>query len=194
MDNAECNARALSAPVNMFGFALIKNQCLQGKGWQLVEYDTSADNRAKPDSKPDPRLEAGMEAYNRGTKALCAADTYRALLAKTACFAPDIWLSHMASTEKLSDEDRAKFLEWRTKVHQIVRDYGVVVAKYAGASGHRLNDYLLNSVIPSNEKNELNLYDGRVTWGEYNRVRKELATRHMREMKARWPLIQQTTG
>jgi len=38
MDRAECNARALSVPgVTMFGFALIQNQCLQGKGWYIVE-------------------------------------------------------------------------------------------------------------------------------------------------------------
>ena len=38
MDRAECNARALSVPgVTMFGLALIQNQCLQGKGWYIVE-------------------------------------------------------------------------------------------------------------------------------------------------------------
>ncbi len=38
MDRAECNARALSVPgVTLFGLALIQNQCLQGKGWYIVE-------------------------------------------------------------------------------------------------------------------------------------------------------------
>jgi hypothetical protein len=38
IDKAQCNAQAFSVPnVTMMGVAIIQNQCLQGKGWYLVE-------------------------------------------------------------------------------------------------------------------------------------------------------------
>ena len=38
MDRAQCNAQAFSGGGgNMMTIAIIQNQCLQGKGWYLVE-------------------------------------------------------------------------------------------------------------------------------------------------------------
>ncbi len=89
MDNAECNARAFSAPVNMFGFALIKNQCLQGKGWQLVEteVDPPSPSQAVPSVEIDPRIKQANASYERRVRELCGSERYKTLFANTACFA-----------------------------------------------------------------------------------------------------------
>jgi hypothetical protein len=38
LDRAQCNVQGLTVPgVTLMGLAMIQNQCLQGKGWYLVE-------------------------------------------------------------------------------------------------------------------------------------------------------------
>lgn len=186
MDNAECNARAFSAPVNMFGFALIKNQCLQGKGWQLVEREVGppSPSQGVPSVEIDPRIKQANASYERGVRELCGSERYKTLFANTACFANEISLHHMASAEKLNPADKAHFLEWRSKVHNLLTDVANTAELYDGRSGRRVSDFIRNSMIPGDEKNELDLYDGKITWGEYNRLRKDLGALHVRELNA----------
>lgn len=188
MDNAECNARALSAPVNMFGFALIKNQCLQGKGWYLVERDVSVASSPKPVMDLSNRelqsdLQRARGSYDSEVKGACSRLDMSVIMTLTSCFSNGISLEQMASTEKLHPRYRDSFLAWRSKVYSSTRTLADAEAKFGGASGGRVAAHMLGQFLADSEKNDLSLIDGDITWGSYNRRRKEITERLLQELR-----------
>jgi hypothetical protein len=85
----------------------------------------------------------------------------------------------LADTSKISPEARAIFSEVRNSVDPIVRDTVDIQRKYGGTAGAKRADLYMTTAKVQNDKNNLDLYDGRITWGEYNRRRQEIYSEYV---------------
>ena len=65
-------------------------------------------------------------------------------------------------------------IKQRQRVAQIEKDSDEIEAM-RGVVGQKIIDIGINFTRPENEKNNLDLYNGLITWGEYNKKRKEIA-------------------
>ena len=167
IDNAQCNAMAASIQgASYVQVSIAHDQCLIGKGWSIQD---------RKSYEMLQRSAQSLMAENKlESEARCSNSTYRLYYAKTACFADDISFEQIADASKATsqqktaivavrksiDDQNVKFLASARKINQIE---GENIAKQYRKKG-ALND-----------KNNLDLLSGKITWGEYNQKRKEIA-------------------
>ncbi len=97
------------------------------------------------------------------------------IMTMTSCFVNGITLEQMTSNEKLHPRYRDVFVAWRSKVYSATRALAKAESGFGGDSGAEIAIRLTGMFLTENERNDLELYDGNITWGAYNRKRKELA-------------------
>lgn len=108
---------------------------------------------------------------------LCIDERLKLFFAKTPCNVPELTLQHLTDNSKVTTAEKSVLL-------QIDAEY-ITIAQMV-AENHRLNTRpeslgaaLANSRMKGRsdaQENLTNLYQGKITWGEYNSQRKELAT------------------
>jgi hypothetical protein len=84
----------------------------------------------------------------------------------------------LADTSKISPETKAIFVELRTSVDALTNESLELQRKYRGVVGAKRADLYITTAKVQNDKNNLDLYDGRITWGEYNRRRQDIARQY----------------
>jgi hypothetical protein len=93
---------------------------------------------------------------------------------KSACSAFDIAFEQITDSTKITDEQKNVLIKQRQKVMQIEK-ISDEIETMRGVVGQKFLDIVANYTRPENEKNNLDLYNGVITWGEYNKKRKEIA-------------------
>jgi hypothetical protein len=87
----------------------------------------------------------------------------------------DITPAQLADTSTISPAAKAIFPDWRNAVTAIRRDYANALRQYGGTTGARRANFFTTTTMPAYDQNDSNLYNGLITWGEYNRRRQEIA-------------------
>ena len=158
-----------SAYVNRYGGAASSEQttnaplyaaCMNAHGWSLQK-DYSADAKAQAKDLVD-RL-------NR----ICTDPKYAAYYSKSACKADQVTFDQLADTSKISPEARAIYPELRNKLDATSREFADLLRRYGGTAGARRASAFDASLIATQQIN-LALYEGQITWGEYNKRRQEI--------------------
>lgn len=159
------------------------------KEWELFSLCMKSEQAKKGFIEPSKQDVNRMKAYQQETedennemKQFCLRDEFKNYMAKTACFTNEITFEQMSDTSYLNKSDKSMFLKMR---------------KHAQAYNKKQNDRLRNWNTPQaikvandnvpflfeQEKNDLNLYTGKITWGEYNTRRKEIVNEAMKARK-----------
>ena len=103
----------------------------------------------------------------------CNNPDFKEYYEKTACTSDSITLTQMADTSKITPNQKPVLLAAREAADSDNKKYPDAYRK----SGHRLGpkaaDYLEGQSL-KNEQLTMELYDGKITWGQYNRRRKEI--------------------
>jgi hypothetical protein len=167
-----------SAYINQYGGAASSGQttndplfiaCMNAKGWSLQRQgalnEQAAQNKAE--------VEAGVKASRERAESICADPKFAPYYNKTACLADKMTFDQLADTSKISPEVKAIFPEVRNSIDANVREQLDLQRKYGGTVGAKRADLFMTTAKAQNDKNNLDLYDGRITWGEYNRRRQE---------------------
>lgn len=103
----------------------------------------------------------------------CRRKEYKRLLLHTACDNNDITLDQLADKSKLPATDRSLFSKFRSEAHALVTRVVTAYRSYGGPNGAEAA-LALQRAESLAEKNALALYEGTVTWGDYNKRRKEI--------------------
>lgn len=145
------------------------NACMNAKGWRLERQ--SASNQSPQITE---EAKAAAEARRRRYEQICADPRFQPYFAKTACGADKITFAQLADTTKASPEVRAIFIDVRNAIDSEVDDWLSAERKYGGAIGAKKANLYLATAKIENDRNNLNLYNGQITWGEYNTRRQEI--------------------
>ncbi len=170
---------ASTAFVNQYGGSansgMITNQnlfsaCMNAQGWSL--------QRRRPDSPQqqanNEQAKAAMDAINAEAQQLCARPDLQAYYNKTPCKPIDATLEQMADKSKITEPEKVAMnkvrIEFRTisnKMNDVIRQYNpqnaaTIIARRDQAQA-------------SQDQLALDFYEGRITQGEYNKRRAEIA-------------------
>ena len=170
MEKGQCNAQAFSlANGNLYQIAIIQNQCLQGKGWYLVDPNqiANANNALTTERNNNKKL----------VESICANAEFAPIYAKTACFSSNIEFKHMTDETKITAPQKAVFVKWREAIDSSIQQAANNESRLNGNAGKKLANYLLTTYKIENDKNNLDLYSGKITWGQYNSKRKEIQSK-----------------
>ena len=188
-DNNDCLVKANQAGYPGGDFAANINRkkfikmCLQGQGWTPQTKETVEAQNTQRSELEQKRSEfkAKMDELNDKTKAICAKADFAAIAAKTPCNAADITFEQMADSSKLNATQKKNFLKFRTEVAEVNKEMREYVRNNIVADSDRQWADYLDSTSSSIDGYNLDLYGGKVTWGEYNKTRKDLVAKNQAE-------------
>jgi hypothetical protein len=133
---------------------------MNASGWSLQK-DLSQDAKAEIKERTD-RVER-----------ICAEPKYAPYYSKTACAADRITFTQLADSSTISPEAKAIFLDLRSQLDAVNREYVDVLRRCGGPAGAKTAS-AYEATIPSTNQNNLALYNGQIAWGEYNKRRQQL--------------------
>jgi hypothetical protein len=130
----------------------------------------SAACAAQPSSNQDDSFVSAVNKLREKGQAICAMPELAPLFAKTACAPQDISFEQIADSTKVNEEQKIVLMKWIAQTDAVVKQTTELFR--SGDDGtKRWADYL-ESIQPENDKLKLNLYNGKITWGEFNQQRK----------------------
>ena len=161
--------------------APLYNACMNAKGWTLQAQSANSERAAQNNAEAN----AALKDIDERHQALCADPKFEAYFSKTACTVNKTTFEQLADRSKISPAAKAIFLEVRNRVDSNAREYYAIWRKFGGAVGAKRVDLYEATAKIQSDKNNLDLYNGLITWGEYNRRRQEIYN----ELTAAWKKI-----
>lgn len=125
------------------------------------------------------RLAEGREQLaklNSMEEEICQNEEFASVFAKSPCKAEDLTFEHLTENTKITELQKASMLKLRKAIEVNLKFRLTLFRTYGGPKGNRGMDYMESTVIPNTEKNLLDLYNSKITWGEYNQQRKAIMT------------------
>lgn len=149
--------------------------CLRAKGWNWQRLDlTEAQDQQNRVRNQDTKQDFD-EALNV-VKADCLKPEFKEYYSKTACLVNDITFEQLADDSKITGQQKITLLKQREMVSKNRKITVDLQIKHFGDLGRRRNDLAKNYLEPKEETNNLDLYNGKITWGQYSKNRKEIST------------------
>ncbi len=178
---AQVNAYGGSAVNSMATNDALFSTCMGAKGWSLQNKEV-LDAQAVQNQARDADLKRQFDLVNANATAMCNKDELKEYYKKTACRAPDMSFEQIADATKITPEQKTTLIKQREEVALIEKEQDAI-QRQRGEVGMKLISIATNFVRPENEKNNLDLYNGKITWGEYNKRRKEITAEANRRFR-----------
>jgi predicted aspartyl protease len=150
------------------------NACMNSRGYTLVSSEQLAATNNQINATNN-QAKAALASVNSELLELCAREDLRPYFSKTSCKPEETTLGQMADNSRITNAEKVALSTVRTeskrlvKVDDIFRQYGPEVAPSVIARREQTTTEL--------DKLTQNFYDGRITRGEYNKRRMEIANK-----------------
>ncbi len=146
--------------------------CMNARGWQLVSVT---------DSKG---YSEALGAISADQLQLCSREDLQAIFAKKMpCRAKQATPEQLADRAKISKAEKTAFMKWRILSEEKDNKAAAIHRQYNNQTGEAVA-----ALIKKNDEASATLagqlYDGRISWGEYNKRRVELALQAEQDGKA----------
>jgi hypothetical protein len=182
----ESQQRVGVASVNQYGGSAVDsvktngmlfNSCMQAKGWSLQNKDAAQAqiaqiqaNSAVAQSQATERQHDLVARLNE----ICNNPELKAYYAKSSCKANEVTFEQLADGTKITPTQKAVLLKQRAAVDSYEKETISMLRSRGGAQDKHVADILETTSIPQNIQNNLDLYNGKITWGEYNQKRRDI--------------------
>jgi len=152
---------------------LLFSTCMGSKGWSLQDKEV-VQVQAAQNQINNQNLKGQFDQLQGTLVAMCNKDALKEYYKKSACKATDISFEQLADDTTITAEQKTVLIKQREEVALLDKEFDQF-QRQRGDAGIRLINVQVNYVRPENEKNNLDLYNGKITWGGYNKRRKEIA-------------------
>lgn len=186
--------RVSGAYVNAYGGAASEkvvtneglfNACMQSRGWSLQSRDSVAQSASINQNKKEQFM-AGTRSISEEGKARCADQDYAAYYAKTPCGATSPTIQQLSDTSRATKKEKEAILKVDASLAEI-RDQRIALYRNTVSPPALMNKYIdtAKRTFDRGQKIRLDLYNGKITWGQYNTLRKELAEKSTAEYQGK---------
>jgi hypothetical protein len=120
------------------------------------------------------QLKTALEQIGKEIKDACAREEYRPLFIHTTCSPNDITPEQLTDRSLIAATDKPLYSRFRSESQAFSTRVAAALRSYGGSKGADLASARerADSLF---DKNGLELYEGAVSWGDYNKRRKEIA-------------------
>ena len=144
------------------------SSCMNARGWALVDQQNDASTSAVKKNE----IEQETNAIGDLGDSICADKRYAAIFAKSPCLVADLTIEQLSDKTKANAAQKAVMSPLVKDLKAYYRRSDQAYVKFNGSSGKKIAKYNEEIFFPKMDKNYLDLYEGKITWGEFNRVRK----------------------
>lgn len=136
------------------------NACMNAKGWSLEKQSAEA--------------KVAVNTLQAKLASICGNPQFAPFYRKTSCRATEITFQELTDTSKISPEEKEVIPELRKALEAYGNEFLDAERKYDGQAGPRRADLFTTRYKPQVDKNYMDLYNGQITWGEFNKRRQEI--------------------
>ena len=191
-----------AAQVNAYGGAAVNKvitndnlftQCMNAKGWSLQNQDNAQalvqqqqavnQQRQNDQAQRNAEIKQAFDSYSAKAKANCTKPEFSEYYAKSSCFAAEVTFTQLADETKITKAQKTILPKQRESVDDLRKSYNELQIKYFGDVGRRRVDLSKTFLEPKEQANNLDLYNGKITWGQYNTNRKATFTEFQTKLK-----------
>jgi hypothetical protein len=150
---------------------------LQDAQTRLLNEQTKAlqqQNAQQSQPASSPQLKAALEQITKEIKEACGREEYKPLFAHTACNANDITLEQLTDKTTIAGTDKPAYSRLRSDSRAFATKVANALRAYGGAKGADIA-MARERAETLYDRNGLALYEETISWGDYNKRRKEIA-------------------
>ena len=188
------------------------DDCTKKAGWRLIEKGDldAARKQCRENSQVDGVLsndkyfacgkEAGYDWKPQGyiiaqennvnRKAFCSDEKFSSIFAVSPCLPIKIAFEHMANDKKIAQSEKKIFGEYFDRSVNLDKVSSKFQRDFNGIVGRKNAEFFELIYLPKRNQNMLDLYQGKISWGQYNKNRadfnqefKEAGDRFRRELQ-----------
>ena len=151
--------------------------CMKAEGWILKNKEIAQAQiqaQAEQNQKLNEEMKREFSEYRMKYKRNCLKQDYAEYYAKTACFVQDITFAQIADETKITEAQKKSLLSQSESVLELRKYNNELQLRYRGEQGKKRVQVERNYLEPKEEANNLDLYNGKITWGVYNKNRKDI--------------------
>ena len=147
--------------------------CMNAKGWYLTDPNLTPmrDGGVAPSTAP---VKSKLSVLVGQMRELCGNPTFAAYHAKTYCSVSDATLLNMTDKSKISNQEKDSLNMYSQAYDRLYKEWNDLARIEGNAQAKQLASYNEIVVQPAVQKNRLDLFEGKISWGDYNRRRKEI--------------------
>ena len=171
--------------------------CVKQKGWQIINKDRmeKATEECRKTSKVnddiyfdcmknqgfdvETRLQHESRSYRLETAKLCGKNEYQEIFKKTNCNDSSPSVEQLTDEAKINQFEKTALLNYMKERAELQKKLTSMYRSVGGTLVKKYADYLDTTNYPAEEVLNLDLYKGKVTWGDYNQGRKVLMTQYI---------------
>ena len=178
----QAQQRRSAASVNIYGGSAVDQQvtdgpifasCMAARGWSLGN-EEDIKRKVDEDAAKINSAKARLSQIFGKIRAACVAEDYLEYYRKTPCNINEVTIAHLADNSRITDAQKVALLKQREMINSFQVDiYSAMMM--AGPAGVREVEVSKNMSQPAHEQNHLNLYSGKITWGEFNQRRRAIS-------------------
>lgn len=155
------------------------NSCMNSMGWSLLNQEQVVAVQKQGGSKIDAANQQ-IAQLDKDQKELCDSEKYKSIYQKSPCVIDNANLEQLADQAKISANEKSLFMAWHGERDSILKRRVAVNRSVGNPTATNIADLFERTRI-KNENNALALYEGKITWGEYNKTRKDIAASGLQE-------------
>ena len=122
-----------------------------------------------------------MKPFSKMSQNLCKNEEYNILFIKSACLSKDITYEQLSDKNMITDDEKKIYLKYRDEQSAIRKK---MCDSLQASEDPRMKEILIYSkkAHDDSDKVAVNLINGKISWGEFNKFRKEHAKEIQKEM------------
>jgi hypothetical protein len=153
-DESECSNKAKENPKT---YRKVYLSCMLSKGWDLLS-----------------KSEEIITRLNEEILAICEKEEYKEYYKKTPCNSNNITFEQLADNSKISENEKKTLIVLINLTDKLTKEQDEARRFYGGFVDRKYAEYRNDVVIPQVTAYRLDLYNGKMTWAQYNQKRKDI--------------------
>ena len=153
---------------------IITNWAWQGNDCKAKEPPQQTQQNADEASRKRVENTQRLKLIDEKVTIICAKSEYSALFLKAPCRGTDITLANLVDRNKIAPELKEMLLHYRVDMDAYSKERNEFLRQIGSPADLQWTNYLNFTVQSEIDKYNLNLYNEKISWGEYNQARKDL--------------------
>lgn len=154
----------------------IFNACMNSKGWVLKNSSEVAEQNSRKKVVDDEKRDQ-INMLRSQMVGICDRDEYVAFTSKTSCGDKSTTLAMLADNTKINANQKKAMDGYTEEWESLMNQQEKLILRTADAKLRSRIQCTNDKIKPLFRKNDLDLYTGRITWGQYNKTKNDLRTK-----------------
>lgn len=160
------------------------SSCMQSRGWTLQSVESVATNQAQMRDRVE-QFTAAMKDISNQTDQLCTQPQYAAYFAKSSCDPANSSLAELSDNSKATKQQKEAITKIDAALNELAKQRDDAFTRFLTPPALATEAVAFNRKAWNRfQKLRLDLYNGKITWGQFNTERKRGSEETSAEFKS----------